>query len=214
MAKREHIALFGGTFDPVHIGHLRSAIEVREALAADELCLLPNHQPPLRGAPGADSRQRLAMVEAAVAPEPGLNVDARELRRDEPSYTVDTLRELRGELGAGPALTVVIGSDAFNNLHHWQQWRELFSLAHLLVLKRPGHPLSADDAVRDEVAPRRLAGPSQFAMAASGGFYVMELIQLPISATDIRRRVAEGKSIRYLVPEAVAECIDQQDLYR
>mgnify|MGYP000719385819 CR=1 FL=1 len=207
------VAIFGGTFDPVHNGHLRSAIEIKEALGVDELRLMPSHRPPLRGAPGAESRQRLAMVAAAVNGQSGLRVDDRELRRDGPSYTVDTLRDLRAELGAAVSLTVVMGSDAFNQLHRWQDWQSLFSLANVLLLHRADYPLAADAMVTAFVEERRVADASELTAVSAGGFYELGLIQLPISATDIRQRLASGKSISYLVPDVVADYIAEHGLY-
>lgn len=207
------VAIFGGTFDPVHNGHLRSAIEIKEGLGVDELRLMPSHRPPLRGAPGAESRQRLAMVVAAVNGQSGLRVDDRELRRDGPSYTVDTLRDLRAELGAAVSLTVVMGSDAFNQLHRWQDWQSLFSLANVLLLHRADYPLAADATVTAFVEARRVADASELTAVSAGGFYELGLIQLPISATDIRQRLASGKSISYLVPDVVADYIAEHGLY-
>ncbi|MFT6552817.1 MAG: nicotinate-nucleotide adenylyltransferase [Zhongshania marina] len=207
------VAIFGGTFDPVHNGHLRSAIEIKEALGVDELRLMPSHRPPLRGAPGAESRQRLAMVAAAVNGQSGLRVDDRELRRDGPSYTVDTLRDLRAELGAAVSLTVVMGSDAFNQLHRWQDWQSLFGLANVLLLHRADYPLAADATVTAFVEARRVADASELTAVSAGGFYELGLIQLPISATDIRQRLASGKSISYLVPDVVADYIAEHGLY-
>lgn len=207
------VAIFGGTFDPIHNGHLRSAIEIKEALGVDELRLMPSHRPPLRGAPGAESRQRLAMVAAAVNGRSGLRVDDRELRRDGPSYTVDTLRDLRAELGAAVSLTVVMGSDAFNQLHRWQDWQSLFSLANVLLLHRADYPLAADATVTAFVEARRVADACELTAVSAGGFCELGLIQLPISATDIRQRLASGKSISYLVPDVVADYIAEHGLY-
>ncbi|MEX1666856.1 nicotinate-nucleotide adenylyltransferase [Zhongshania arctica] len=207
------VAIFGGTFDPVHNGHLRSAIEIKEALGVDELRLMPSHRPPLRGEPGAESSQRLAMVSAAITGESGLYADGRELLRDGPSYTVDTLRDLRAELGAAVSLTVVMGSDAFNQLHRWQDWRSLFDLANVLLLHRADHPLAADASVAEFAEARRLDKASALAVLSAGGFFELGLIQLPISATDIRQRLASGRSIRYLVPDVVADYIAEHGLY-
>ncbi|MBQ0760341.1 MAG: nicotinate-nucleotide adenylyltransferase [Zhongshania sp.] len=207
------VAIFGGTFDPVHNGHLRSAIEIKESLGVDELRLMPSHRPPLRDKPGAESRQRLAMVNAAIAGEPGLCSDDRELLRDGPSYTVDTLRDLRAELGLAVSLTVVMGSDAFNQLHRWQDWQSLFDLANVLLLHRADYPLAANIAVTEFVEARRVAEASALTAVSAGGFYELGLIQLPISATDIRQRLASGRSIRYLVPDVVADYIAEHGLY-
>lgn len=207
------LAIFGGTFDPIHHGHLRSAIEIKETLGVDELALLPSHRPPLRGQPGADSAQRLAMVSAAVAGEPDLAVDGRELLRETPSYTVDTLRELRAERGAEVSITVIMGSDAFNQLQRWRDWQSLFRLANVLVLHRAAHPLAMDEQVANFVADRKLGSASALTARSAGGFYDTGLIQLPISATDIRQRLASGRSIRYLVPDVVADYIAEHGLY-
>ncbi|WP_269619737.1 nicotinate-nucleotide adenylyltransferase [Zhongshania sp. BJYM1] len=207
------VAIFGGTFDPVHNGHLRSAIEIKEALGVDELRLMPSHRPPLRGEPGAESRQRLAMVSAAIRDEFGIRVDDRELLRDGPSYTVDTLRDLRAELGAAVSLTVVMGSDAYNKLHRWQDWRSLFGLANVLLLHRADYPLAADSSVNEFVSARRVLSARALTAMSAGGFFELGLIQLPISATDIRQRLASGRSIRYLVPDVVADYIAEHGLY-
>ena len=207
------VAIFGGTFDPIHNGHLRSAIEIKEALGVDELRLLPSHRPPLRGEPGAESRQRLAMVDAAIDGVSGLKTDGRELLRDGPSYTVDTLRDLRLELGSLVSLTVVMGSDAFNQLHRWQDWQSLFSLANVLLLHRAEHPLAANVEVTEFVEARRVVEASGLTAKTAGGFYELGLIQLPISATDIRQRLASGRSVRYLVPDIVADYIAEHGLY-
>lgn len=210
---RRHIAIFGGTFDPIHHGHLRSAVEVREALAADELWLLPSSRPPLRDRPTASSEQRLAMVVAAVYGEKGIKVDGRELLRDTPSYTVDTLREIRQELGEDVAITLVVGSDALNKLHQWHDWQRLLELANLLALGRPEYELQLDESVVEHLQPARCE-PVQFGHQSRGGFAELKLVQLAISATDIRRRLVAGQSVRYLLPDAVIDFIEQQQLYR
>lgn len=213
-AKERHsVAIFGGTFDPIHNGHLRSAIEIKEALGVSELRLMPSHRPPLRGAPGAESRQRLAMVNAAIYGEVGLCSDDREIKRDGPSYTVDTLRDLRVEMGEAVSLTVVMGSDAFNQLHRWQDWQSLFELANVLLLHRADHPVAAHADVDQFTAARRVTDVCSLKTMSAGGFYELGLIQLPISATDIRQRLASGRSIRYLVPDAVASYIAEHGLY-
>lgn len=211
---RRHCLVFGGTFDPIHHGHLRSAIELREQLGADELRLMPSHQPPLRDRPSGDAEQRMAMVEVAIAAEPGLVVDGRELRRSGASYTVDSLAELRAELGAEVALTMVVGSDAYAKLHRWERWRSLLDYANVWVIERADYPLLAEPAVAQTMASRRLGSIEALRNSIAGGFFSSRLIQLPISATDIRARVAAGRSIRYLVPDAVAERIAHWGLYQ
>lgn len=209
-----HVVVFGGTFDPIHHGHLRSAIELKELLGADEVRLMPSHRPPLRDRPGASSQQRLAMVEAAVEGEPGFCVDARELRRDEASYTVESLRELRAELGDAVTLTMVVGSDAYAKLQHWHEWSSLLDYAHLLVLERADHPLEAAPEVAMAMAARRVSHVSELVSLPAGRFASARLRQLAISATDIRSRVASGRSIRYLLPDVVAAQIARWGLYQ
>ena len=209
-----HIVVFGGTFDPIHHGHLRSAIELKELLGADELRLMPSHRPPLRGEPGASSQQRLTMVQAAVEGEPGLRVDDRELGRDAASYTVESLRDLRAELGEAVTLTMVVGSDAYARLQHWQQWSSLLDYAHLLVLERADYPLEAAPEVAMAMNARRVSHVADLASEPAGKFASVRLRQLPISATDIRERVACGRSIRYLLPDVVAAHIARWGLYQ
>ena len=131
------IGLLGGTFNPVHNGHLRSAVEVRERLALDELRLVPSARPPHRAAPEVTAEQRLAMVQLALAGSDELQVDARELQRSSPSWTVDTLASLRAELGPQAVVFFILGWDAFCGLPGWHRWQELLELAHLVVLQRP-----------------------------------------------------------------------------
>ncbi len=139
------IGLFGGTFDPIHYGHLRPLWEVKEALKFDQLRLIPSFIPPHRGKPGASAKQRLEMLRLAVADVPDYEVDERELQRGGPSYTVETLQSLRNELGDQP-LCWVMGLDAFLGLASWYQWRRITELAHIVVTQRPGsqHPTQGD----------------------------------------------------------------------
>ena len=206
-------AIFGGTFDPIHNGHLRSAVELREVLGVDELRLMPSHRPPLRDTPNASSEQRLAMAAAAIAGEPGLALEDRELRRDKPSYSAETLRELRADLTADHALIFIVGSDAFNQLHRWKDWRGIFEQAHLLVLERPGYSLSPSPEVSAHLSDRWLERADALKTIPFGKVCRLQLSQLAISATDIRKRVADGRSVRYLLPDAVQTYIFDQRLY-
>ncbi len=206
------IAVFGGTFDPVHIGHLRSAVELREQLGCDQLRLIPARVPPHRPQPAASAEQRLRMLRLAVADEPGLVVDDRELRRDGPSYTYDTLRELRAELGADCSLALVMGADACAALDGWHRWRELFELAHLVVMARPDAQLPATGIVADELRPR-LRTATALDTDTAGAVVCMTLTPLPISATAIRTQIAAGRSPRYLLPDDVWRYILQHHLY-
>ncbi len=208
------IGLFGGTFDPVHNGHLRVALDAYEGLGLAEVRLLPARQNPLRDHPGARPEQRRDLLTAAVAGTAGLSVDARELERDGPSYTVDTLAALRDEVGPTRPLALLLGGDAFAGLPRWHRWEALFELAHVVVLQRPGHaPLLAPELAA--VVDARGGGtPADLHAAPAGRVLLWRVTQLEISATDIRARVAAGRSIRYLVPDAVDETIHRLGLYR
>ena len=138
MTDAQALGVLGGAFDPVHIGHLRGAIAVREHLGLKRVNLLPAAQSPLKGAATVTAADRLAMLEAAVRGVPGLGVDARELDREGPSYTVDTLIELRSEVGQAQPLIWIVGTDILPALPKWSRWRQLLELAHLVILERPG----------------------------------------------------------------------------
>lgn len=206
------IGLLGGTFDPVHHGHLRPAIELLEQLGLAEMRLVPGHVPPHRPPPRADSEQRLRLLQCAVVGAPGLVVDARELRRDGYSYTVATLHELRAELGQRP-LCFVLGSDAFLGLASWYRWRDLERLAHLVVMQRPGHVLRLGGELAEWTAARQVFDPAALRGCSSGLILFQETTPLDISASRIRRLIAQGRSARYLVPDSVWECIAEEGWY-
>lgn len=208
------IGLFGGTFDPVHNGHLRVALDALDGLGLAEVRLLPARQNPLREIPGASAGQRRDLLVAAVAGEPGLRVDARELERDGPSYTVDTLASLRDELGVTQPLVLMLGGDAFTGLTGWHRWRELFDLAHVVVLQRPGHTAKLAPELAVETDARGTDDGADLHAQAAGRVMFWRVTQLEISSTDIRARIAAGRSIRYLVPDPVHDTIQRLDLYR
>lgn len=207
------IAMLGGTFDPIHAGHLRSAVELREFLGLDQLRFVPCHVPPHRAAPIASPQQRLRMLELALADEPGLSIDTRELQRDQPSYSIDTLMALRAELGADTALSLIVGMDAFAQLHTWQRWQQLLDYAHIIVIARPGSQLPQTGAVADLLRARRADSPV-LKQQPCGRIVSIELTPLPISATAIRELICTGHSPRYLLPDAVWHYIREQQLYR
>ena len=206
--------MLGGTFDPVHNGHLRMAVELHERLGGARLRLMPCHRPPHRDQPGADGVTRLGMLREALADEPGLMVDPRELEQDRVSYTGETLQQLRSELGTETPLAMVVGTDAFNAFDRWQGWMQLPGLAHIIVVNRPGFPLALPEPVATMLEERRATDASELQRSASGLVLVMELPLLEIAATDVRSRAAAGRSIRYLVPDAVWRTVRDQGLYR
>jgi nicotinate-nucleotide adenylyltransferase len=196
------LVIFGGTFDPVHIGHLRVALEASEFLDAD-VRLMPANTPPHRPAPKASAAQRTAMLELAVAGQRGLSVDPRELRRDGPSYTRDTLVELRGEVPADRSIALLLGADAFAGLPTWHRWRELFELAHVVVMTRPGHAVAPDGALADEVRARLTSDVTALQRSPSGGVLQLPVTPLEISASAVRDILAAGRDPRWLVPDAL-----------
>jgi nicotinate-nucleotide adenylyltransferase len=207
------LALLGGTFDPVHYGHLRAAWEAAELLGA-EVHLMPANVPPHRPQPVASAQARTAMLHAALEGQSRLAVDERELRRAGPSYSVDTLRELRAETGPERPLVLVVGMDAFAGLSTWREWKTLFALAHVAVLDRPGPPLEWPPELAAEVADRRATPDSDWRAAPAGRIVPLDVTPLEISATDIRRRLAAGEEPRFLLPDAVWRLIRDHGWYR
>ena len=209
------VGVFGGTFDPVHFGHLRLAEEMADALGLDRVLIIPAGQPPHRGAPRTAANHRLEMVRRAIAGNPRFVADAREVQRPQPSYTVDTLSALRAELGDAQPLWLLLGADAFLDLPSWHDWRRLFELANIAVAARPGAQLLQSDAImeplKSEVVQRqRAAGP---ATAPAGSVLLRATPPLDISATAIRDILARHGSARYLLPDAVLDYIHEHQLY-
>jgi nicotinate-nucleotide adenylyltransferase len=207
------IGLLGGTFDPIHYGHLRPAYEVYQRLGLASLRLVPAASPPHRGAPVASAEQRLRMVELAVTEFPGLTVDDREIRRGGISYTVPTLESLRAEIGAEP-VCLLVGSDAFANLSTWHRWERLFTLAHVVVMERPGSPLAAA-----RVLPWALERLSQdvrdIADRPAGRVLFVPVTPVDVSATRLRAAIARGEAPSSdALPVAVWAYIKSRNLYR
>lgn len=209
---RRTIGLFGGTFDPVHNGHLRMALEAGEELALEQVRLLPCHRPPHRETPNVDSDQRTHMLRLAVESCPLLKLDDRELRRDGPSYTLETLQSLRAELGPEVSLVWIMGSDSFLGLESWHCWRELLDYAHLLVVTRPGWELPGEGVLHDWLLEHR-AEPRSLEATPAGSVLVRSLRLLPISATEIRQIIAGGQSPQFLLPESVWQYVQKRRLY-
>ncbi len=197
------IGTFGGTFDPVHIGHLRTALEVYEALGLAELRLVPLGRAVHRAQPRFPAALRLEMLEAAVADQPGFVVDRREIDADQPSYTVHTLKSLRRELGDEVSLCLVLGRDAFAAFHTWREPERILKLAHLVVMERPGEPLFMEGPLEALAEGRITALPGDLAKSPAGRILFQPVSQLEISSSDIRRRLDAGLSVRWLVPEVV-----------
>lgn len=198
------LAIFGGTFDPIHIGHLRAAWEASEALGA-EVRLVPAKIPPHRPQPVASAAERVAMLRAALAGQDRLGLDLREIDRTGPSYSVDTLASLRAEIGPTRPLVLLIGADAFAALSSWHRWRDLFELAHMCVLTRPAQIPAMPVALAAEVAARQTTRVDDLRIAPAGRVLDMVVSALGISATRIRALLAAGREPRWLVPQAVLD---------
>ena len=213
------IGILGGTFDPIHNGHLRLAQEALEQCDLAAVRFIPSGTPPHRDAPYANAQQRLDMVRMALQGNPSFVLDEREIHRTDSCYTVDTLTALRAELDAQQPLSLLLGGDAFLLLHTWHEWKQLFELAHIVVIQRAGGlPLGnamndADAILRSEYHARLAPAPRVLHESPAGAIFVANMPALEISATDIRRRCAEGKSIRYLLPDAAGDYIQLHKIY-
>ncbi|HEC29176.1 MAG TPA: nicotinate-nucleotide adenylyltransferase [Gammaproteobacteria bacterium] len=201
--------LFGGTFDPVHFGHLRPALEVCQDLDLHEVRWIPGGQPPHRETPLAETVHRLNMLRLAVQDIDRFTVDIRETERAGPSYTVDTLISLRKEM-PGSSLALILGQDAFNGLPGWHRWQEILELAHVIVCARPGSILPQTG----ELAGRQTDDFTGLEEQTHGLVYTHPVTQLSISATAIRALIMQGKTPRYLLPAPVCDYIDKNGLYR
>ena len=212
------IGIFGGTFDPIHFGHLRLAQELATGLKLGEVRFIPTGRPPHRNPPAVSSAQRLEMVRLAIAGNPLFALDTREIFKEQLCYTVDTLSELRSELGNDRPLCLLMGSDAFFGLTTWHRWQELFGLAHIIVAHRPGFPRiawadSLPDLLKQELRQRLKDSAEGVHEAPSGLVIAQPITALAISATFVRNGLQSGVSPRYLLPDAVLEYIQANRLY-
>jgi nicotinate-nucleotide adenylyltransferase len=208
------IGIFGGTFDPVHYGHLRPLLEVKQALDLAEVRLIPCCIPPHRDAPDVSAEQRLAMLKLAVADTPGFIIDPRELIRGGSSYTVDTLQSLRNELGKHKSLCLIMGLDAFVALDGWHQWQRLPELAHIIVTQRPGGLLPKTGAVAELVEQSQALDLAELQQQPAGRVWFQSVTQLDISATAIREQLAHSQDVQFLLPDSVRHYIETHSLYK
>jgi len=206
------LGLFGGTFDPIHNGHLRTAFELLQALKLGEVRFMPTGNPPHRDHTLADAAQRLAMVRAAVADQPGFTVDDREVRRTGLSYSVDTLTELRAEFPQRP-LCLLLGMDAFLGLPNWHRWKEILELAHVVVAHRPGWKAPTQGPLGEAMVDRGTGGIRDLHGSKAGRIYVHAVTQLEISSTELRQLIAAGGDPRYLVPDSVRAVLRELGCY-
>jgi nicotinate-nucleotide adenylyltransferase len=207
------ICILGGTFDPVHFGHLQTALEVQQALGVSRIYLLPCRTPPHRPEPELSASRRLELLKLAVQGEPALQIDTRELEREGPSWMVDTLQSLRDEIGADEPLCLVLGMDALAGLASWHRWRDIPGLCHLVVMQRPGSDWPDEGAVADWLQDARVDDVGILHDTPAGRVAAVAVTQLDISSTAIRELLAAGQSAQHLLPEAVLERIKQENWY-
>ena len=200
------IGVFGGMFDPIHFGHLRTAHELHELLGLESVAFVPAGDPPHRAAPLADADTRLAMVRAAVGDDPRFLVDDRELRRSGPSYTILTLETLRAERGSQP-IVLIMGMDAFAGIERWHRAGELLALAHIVIARRPQAPAPNEGLAARLLLDHRCDDPARLAASPAGLVHVSENTQLDLSSSAVRAVIAAGRDPRYLMPEAARRII-------
>jgi nicotinate-nucleotide adenylyltransferase len=206
------IGLFGGTFDPLHYGHLRTAFELWQALKLAEVRFMPTGSPPHREQPQAPAQLRLEMVKAAVADQPAFVVDDREVRRTGVSYSVDTLTEVRAEYPQR-SLCLLLGMDAFLGLPNWHRWRDLLDLAHIIVAHRPGWRAPTMGPLGEVMVDRGTGSVRDLHEQRAGRIYIHAVTQLEISSTELRQLISQGRDPRYIVPEEVRRIIRETRCY-
>lgn len=207
---KKGLAVFGGTFDPIHNGHLACA-KLAATILEVPVRLVPCFIPPHRDEPSSTPDDRLAMLNLAVEAMPELQVDSRELERAGKSFTVDTLRSYREELGGDAPLYFLLGLDSFLTLPEWYQWRELGGLCHLVVLARPGYEFEAPPELANW-GDSRVQTPAEFEGPA-GGLCFIDTIQCDVSSTRVRQRLKANQGVNQLLPEAVQTYIENHHLY-
>ena len=212
------VGIYGGTFDPIHYGHLRVAEELIDAIEFARFFYVPAGEPRLRNAPLASKSHRAKMVSLSIENNARFFLDEREIKRSGVSFTVESLREYHAEYTGNAALCFIMGADTFLKIHHWHQWHEVFQLCHVMIVDRPGSTRMMNHSnlppeLQNACATRWVTRPSDLASQISGMIYVAQTTLLDISATRIRSLVVAGKSIRYLLPEAVSDYIKTHHLY-
>jgi len=206
------VGILGGTFDPIHHGHLRLALELYESLSLSKVHVIPCYQPVHRKMPVASPEQRLAMVKCAIKDEPALYADAREILRKNPSYMIDTILEMREEMPEA-RLCLMVGIDAFLGFASWHRWKDILNEAHIIVAHRPQYQLPATGTIADLLKERLQQDPAYIHEHKAGKILLRPITQLEISASDIRKQIAMGRNPRYLLPDSVYDHIIQQGTY-
>ena len=212
------VGIFGGTFDPIHYGHLRIAEEIVKTVGLQKLYFVPAGMPRLRHSPVASPQHRVEIVRLAIQKNPDFVLDEREINRDGVSYSIDTVREFKQEFGEEIRLCFVLGADAFINLSEWNNWKELFNLCHFIVSTRPGYTLTLikellSKELREECSQRWVSNTESLRKDTSGLIFIASTTMLDISATSIRAHIADGRSVRHLVPSVTVNYISENKLY-
>ncbi len=214
------IGVYGGTFDPIHYGHLRPVLDVVEALNLEKCYFIPCSVPHHRAMPLASSAQRLEMVAAAIKLEPRFYLDSREIDRDGISYTIDTLESIRTEVNTNQSLCLIVGIDAFIKFNDWHRWQDILNLCHIVVTHRPGWDLELllesnqfSEKLGEIVSDCKVMDKTELQKKAFGKIIFQPVTQLDISSTNIRMLLAENKSIQYLVPEEIITVIKNHKIY-
>jgi nicotinate-nucleotide adenylyltransferase len=208
---KQAIGILGGTFDPVHFGHLRTALDVLDALKLDHIRFIPNSSPPHRDTPVASAEQRSLLLNIAVKNCPQLIVDERELHREGPSYTIDTLKSLRADFPDNP-LFLLVGIDAFEGIQTWYEWEDLLSYAHIAVMNRPDAANRLSASLQDWVNTHR-AQENESGLLC-GRIWEVDVTQFAISSTKIREKLNRSESVNYLMPDSVIQVIEHLKLYQ
>ncbi|MCW8854059.1 MAG: nicotinate-nucleotide adenylyltransferase [Gammaproteobacteria bacterium] len=205
------MGIFGGTFDPIHFGHLRPAYEVMQVTGLEQVRFLPNRLPPHRQQPWLDTETRRQLVEIAIADVDGFVLDDRELKREGPSYMVDTLADLKNDFPEYN-LCLIMGMDAFSGFTQWHRWQDILNLCHLIVITRPGTD-KPDFAEFSDIIESRLCRQAEALVESQQGQILLQSVtMLDISASQIRQILISGASIRYLVPESIRERLEARQI--
>lgn len=211
--QQQAIGFLGGTFDPIHFGHLRPALEISEALSLRQLFIMPNHIAPHKSASHASATQRSEMVRLAIQHQPGISLDTRELNRTAPSYTIDTLKELKAIYPTTP-LCFIMGMDSLISFDTWFRWQEILNYCHLVISQRPQWNGQLNSVIQEVVDRCTTTDRQELHNLQAGRIYFQHTRQFDISSTDIRQLLKENSSIDYLLPEAVHDYIKQHRLYK
>lgn len=211
--QQQAIAFLGGTFDPIHLGHLRPALEIGEAISLKQLFFMPNHIAPHKSSSHCNPKQRCEMVELALHNQTRMDIDTRELNRHKPSYTIDTLKELKKEYPHTP-ICFIMGMDSLISFDTWFHWQEILSYCHLIISHRPGFECVFNEQIQTLVDAHQTTNKHDLHNLQMGKIYFQTTSQLAISSSEIRQLLNNDISIDYLVPEAVNDYIQEHQLYK